>query len=675
MKKKFIGFIFFLFLIFVFCNHWQYNISADDTIIQWECNLLCNDTSGCSDTVGFGEANTANDGPPADAYDVAKPPTPLVPYVRAYFQDNLTVPYNALWKDFRHYPDVHKVWNLIIQWVPEDGQSPSMFTLSWNQDAILNSEYTVMSLCTNSGSFLANMRSESNYTFSAPAYVLQRFKIIAQRENLPPNQPETPRGETLGYHGSTYIYTTSGADPDGDDLYYQFDWGDLDISGWLGPVQSGQSVQASHSWDVPGNYLVKVHGRDIYGSQSQWSTALAVEMRNRIPLEPSTPFPHDKASNIEIAPTLSWTGADPDGDLVSFDVYFGSSNPPAKVISNQSGFSFRPGVLAYQTTYQWKVVIWDGFGGRNSSPLWSFSTTSSGGGSTEPPDGNQNQTNILPIADASRSEKSGFVGSMLFFDGSLSYDSDGYLTMWLWNFGDGVNGTGERIKHVYQSVGKYLVSLTVTDDDGATSTDTINVEIGRANRPPTQPVISGTRIGQRNTMYEYKVSSTDPDNDFIQYTLDWGDGTDVTSDFQPNGTLCSFLHSWIHSGKYTLIATATDNMSLSGETTQEVFIDVVLVKDLGFLFDTDDDGVPDSFFINGTEKITEARRLENGSYLLDTTGDGTWGYLFNPQTGVLMAINTGGFTTIQEPWVFVGIIVAGVCIIAVIVYLYKKNYF
>ena len=81
----------------------------------------------------------------------------------------------------------------------------------------------------------------------------------------------------------------------------------------------------------------------------------------------------------------------------------------------------------------------------------------------------------------------------LVFNGSRSYDTDGYLTKWSWEFGDGTNGTGERTIHAYQALGIYMVTLTVTDDTGATGTDTISVEVGTANWPPTKPVINGTR--------------------------------------------------------------------------------------------------------------------------------------------------------------------------------------
>ncbi len=316
------------------------SIPAAETEISWECMIYCNETSGSIDSVTIGEAPDANDGPPADSYDVAKPPTPITPYVRAYLKDNLPTPYSSLWEDYRQYPDSYKVWNLSIQWAPEDSESPSDITLTWNPILIDTSEYTTMNLCTNTGTPLKNMRTENTYLFSCPAYVIQNFKIIAQRDNTPPGPPNTPSGETTGYHGTSYAYETSGVDPDTDDVYYQFDWGDGSLSSWLGPYPSGQTIQASYLWHIPGLYPVKVHSKDIYGQQSTWSSTLSVEMQNRAPAQPTNPSPANGALNVQINPVLTWVGNDPDGDMVSYSVSFGTTNPPVNLVDNQSSSYF-----------------------------------------------------------------------------------------------------------------------------------------------------------------------------------------------------------------------------------------------------------------------------------------------------------------------------------------------
>ncbi|GAG87737.1 unnamed protein product [marine sediment metagenome] len=45
-------------------------------------------------------------------------------------------------------------------------------------------------------------------------------------DNLPPDKPDKPSGESSGKPGVSYVYSSSAIDPDGDQIYYKFDWGD-----------------------------------------------------------------------------------------------------------------------------------------------------------------------------------------------------------------------------------------------------------------------------------------------------------------------------------------------------------------------------------------------------------------------------------------------------------------
>jgi len=79
--------------------------------------------------------------------------------------------------------------------------------------------------------------------------------------------------------------------------------------------------------------------------------------------------------------------------------------------------------------------------------------------------------NQPPIANAG-GPYSGNINDAIIFDGSASYDEDGEIIEYLWDFGDGTNGFGESITHTYISPGNYTITLTVTDDDEDNSTDT-----------------------------------------------------------------------------------------------------------------------------------------------------------------------------------------------------------
>jgi len=95
----------------------------------------------------------------------------------------------------------------------------------------------------------------------------------------PPEKPETPDGPPSGTIDEEYTYTSSSSDPDpGDELYYLFDWGDGEFSGWVGPYDSGDTAEASYTWTEQGDYEIKVKAKDEHGVQSEWSDPLPIEM-------------------------------------------------------------------------------------------------------------------------------------------------------------------------------------------------------------------------------------------------------------------------------------------------------------------------------------------------------------------------------------------------------------
>ena len=79
--------------------------------------------------------------------------------------------------------------------------------------------------------------------------------------------------------------------------------------------------------------------------------------------------------------------------------------------------------------------------------------------------------NKSPVADAGPDQKA-YVNMTVYFDGSGSIDPDGVIKSYGWSFGDGVSTSGVNVSHVYVSEGLYTVTLTVTDDKGATGSDT-----------------------------------------------------------------------------------------------------------------------------------------------------------------------------------------------------------
>ncbi len=72
------------------------------------------------------------------------------------------------------------------------------------------------------------------------------------------------------------------------------------------------------------------------------------------------------------------------------------------------------------------------------------------------------------------------------FDASASYDPDGSIVSYAWDFGDGSTGSSVKTDHTYAEAGTYAVSLTVTDDDGAQDKQVQNVTVSE-EEPPEPP--------------------------------------------------------------------------------------------------------------------------------------------------------------------------------------------
>ncbi|VVB59257.1 Concanavalin A-like lectin/glucanases superfamily protein [uncultured archaeon] len=114
---------------------------------------------------------------------------------------------------------------------------------------------------------------------------------------------------------------------------------------------------------------------DGKGGNSSATVVITVKPVNTPPNMPSYPNPDDGENAVSVTIDLGWNGGDPNpDDTVLYDVYFGTSNSPPKVRSNQSALSYDPGILLYNTSFYWKIVAWDNHGASTTGPLWHFTT-------------------------------------------------------------------------------------------------------------------------------------------------------------------------------------------------------------------------------------------------------------------------------------------------------------
>ncbi|MFT4216806.1 MAG: PKD domain-containing protein [Micropruina sp.] len=146
------------------------------------------------------------------------------------------------------------------------------------------------------------------------------------------------------------------------------------------------------------------------------------------------------------------------------------------------------------------------------------------------------------------------------FDAAGSTDPDGTVASYAWDFGDGSTGTGATASHTYASAGSFTVSLTVTDDQGATNTVTQTVEtVDPPNQLPTAAFSS--QLGDLDAQFSAAASS-DADGTIAGYAWDFGDGSTAT------GVTAS--HTYTTAGSYTVTLTVTDNSGGTATVTHSV---------------------------------------------------------------------------------------------------------
>jgi PKD repeat protein len=67
------------------------------------------------------------------------------------------------------------------------------------------------------------------------------------------------------------------------------------------------------------------------------------------------------------------------------------------------------------------------------------------------------------------------------FNGGLSYDPDGEIASYAWDFGDGTVATGSAVQHIFSNIGVYTVTLMVTDNQGATAQSSITITVAASS--------------------------------------------------------------------------------------------------------------------------------------------------------------------------------------------------
>ena len=145
------------------------------------------------------------------------------------------------------------------------------------------------------------------------------------------------------------------------------------------------------------------------------------------------------------------------------------------------------------------------------------------------------------------------------FDSKYSFDKDGEIIAYAWDFGDGESASGNKASHSYASDGEFTVSLTVQDDEGATDTHTGKVTVSKPNSAP-KAQFSVACIDAECTFNG--SASSDSDGQVKSWSWDLGDGSASSGS--------KVAHEYGEDGHYEITLTVTDDKGAANQTVHAV---------------------------------------------------------------------------------------------------------
>ena len=166
--------------------------------------------------------------------------------------------------------------------------------------------------------------------------------------------------------------------------------------------------------------------------------------------------------------------------------------------------------------------------------------------------------NNHPIAKAGVDRNITSGGSTVVLNASESFDSDGNIVSYEWRDGESILSSDKIFTSNYFTVGTYTITLTVTDNKGATSSDDVIIMVEVPNQAPTANAGADQTVSFGTTVTLSALNSLDNDGTIVSYT--WREGNTVLS------TEASFDSNGFTVGEHRVTLTVIDN---SGSTVQD----------------------------------------------------------------------------------------------------------
>lgn len=356
---------------------------------------------------------------------------------------------------------------------------------------------------------------------------LQTLAVVFRNSppTIPVNQSKTG---TIPYHGfgpAESFFWQPSTDPDGDPFAYSLQIGtDATNLSTISPVPLGYTVS---NLALNTAYYFRIVATDIYGAASPSPTNwVYYQFYNN----PPGPFDVLAATGTVVTRAttagLAWTlSTDPDGDMVTYRVFGGTSAASVTALGDTTQPNFTLANLGFGTTYYWRVDAYDGFGGTTTvnggtqsllyifkdlppaTPVYLTTATVFGLHTTSP---------TVTLAWAASADPDG---------DSVTYMVDVRSSTGAWPSVMMGSSTSLTLSPLFETT--YYWRVTAVDPYASTAGPWQSLVAHFVNHAPGMPtILSGAGVSSQHTLTPSAVLSwsavTDPDGDPVAYALSVG---------------------------------------------------------------------------------------------------------------------------------------------------------
>ncbi|MDB5203441.1 MAG: C-terminal target protein [Ferruginibacter sp.] len=359
------------------------------------------------------------------------------------------------------------------------------------------------------------------------------------------------------------VVNLSGAGTDADGIISSYQW--VKISGPYGTILSVNAASTVVESLVTGTYKFELTVTDNNGATGKDTVQVTVNAPANLP-----PVAHAGGDQVISLPqttaTLNGSGTDADGTINAF--YWAKlSGPSGGIIANPLVASAAISSLS-QGVYKYELTVTDNSGASAKDTMQLTVNAAA-----PPP-------NILPVANAGPDQVVTLPVNNVSLNG-VGTDADGTITGYQWTKISGpaagtINNSGAPTAtavNLVQAI--YLFELTVTDNNGATAKDTVQVTVNpAANIPPTAIAGNDQVITLPVNSVNLNGSGTDPDGNIVIFS--WNKISGPTAGIINNPNALGTSVTGMVQGLYKFELTLVDNNGAAGKDTMEVLVNPAL---------------------------------------------------------------------------------------------------